>query len=163
MSKVSPRKISLNIFYSSLSFVALVWAIFFVTALASFRTNMFTSYGRDFVLASILYLLPTSAMAFLFANVTKSPAVNNGLSNMLGLLFSFVSGIFIPLKYIPSYIEMLAIVSPMYWNNKIYSAILDSSSSSKGIMVYVFIQILIGLACLFVGLVLKNKNVESKA
>lgn len=163
VSKVSPRKISLNVFYSSLSFVALVWAIFFVTALASFRTNMFTSYGRDFVLASILYLLPTSAMAFLFANVTKSPAVNNGLSNMLGLLFSFVSGIFIPLKYIPSYIEMLAIVSPMYWNNKIYSAILDSSSSSKGIMVYVFIQILIGLACLFVGLVLKNKNVESKA
>ena len=34
---------------------------------------------------------------------------------------------------------------------------------SKGIMVYVFIQILIGLACLFVGLALKNKNVESKA
>ncbi len=58
---------------------------------------------------------------------------------------------------------MLAIVSPMYWNNKIYLAILDSSSSSKGIMVYVFIQILIGLACLFVGIVLKNKNVESKA
>lgn len=161
VSKVSPRKISLNIFYSSLSFVALVWAIFFVTALASFRTNMFTSYGRDFVLASILYLLPASAMSYLFANVTKSPAVNNGLSNMLGLLFSFISGVFIPLKYLPSYVEMLAIVSPMYWNNKIYSVIADSSAAGKGIIVYVFIQALIGLACLFIGIAIKNKSVES--
>ena len=163
VSKVSPRKISLNVFYSSLSFVILVWAIFFVIALASFRTNMFTSYGRNFVLASILYLLPTSAMSYLFANLSKNPAVNNGLSNMLGLLFSFTSGVFIPLKYVPSYIEMLAIVSPMYWNNKIYSAIVDSSSSGKGIIVYVFIQALIGLACLFIGLAIKNKSMESRS
>lgn len=163
VSKISNKKLGLNLFLSSLIFVVIVWMIFFVMSVVLFRASMFSSYGRGFIMASLLYLIPASAMSYLFANISANPAVNTGLTNILGLLFSFVSGIFIPLKYIPSYIEMLAIVSPMYWNNKIYSAILDSSSSSKGIMVYVFIQILIGLACLFVGLVLKNKNVESKA
>lgn len=163
MTKITSKKLNLNLFFASLMFVAIVWLIFFLLAVGLFGKAVFSQYGMKFVIASLLYLVPTSAMSYLFANLSKNPAVNTGITNMLGLLFSFISGVFIPLKYVPSFIEIFAIVSPMYWNNKIYSAILDSSTNSHSILVYVFIQVLIGIACLFITLVIKNKRMEIRA
>ncbi len=160
ISSYDAKSFNTRIFISSFTFFVVIWAIFMLLAVILFGSeNMTGTAGNRFIISSIVYLLPASTFAYLCAVVSKSTQMNGALTNIVTLVFAFISGVFIPSKYLPDFMNKLAIVSPMYWNNKIYTSIIEGDFATNKTAVYIGIQILIAITMIAIAFTIsKNKT-----
>ncbi|WP_130805601.1 ABC transporter permease [Senegalia massiliensis] len=88
-------------------------------------------------------------LTFLINNLTKSRFVINGLSTVLSLGTSFISGVMVPVEYLSDKVITIAKFFPTYYYIKINN--MDISSLSD-IRYELIVQILFGVAFLLLGL-----------
>lgn len=163
VSSVSSKNINKKLMASSISFVVGIWLYFILLAILVFGfKNIFSKDGINFLISSLVYLVPSFSIAFFVSTVFKSSEVVGGVTTIITLFLSFVSGLFVPMSFLPSYVEKIAMFSPMYWSIKVIESIKDGNFYSFDTIVYLGIEILMGLSIFLVTFILqRNKAMKT--
>lgn len=163
ISAKNPIKVNLNIYLSSFIFILAVWLVFVIIAASLFghRALLSTYYGPQFLITSAVFMIPAGALAYLVAVISKSDAMNNVLVNTLSIALAFISGVFIPMSLMPSFLEKVAVASPVYWYIMACNSITSYSFDLRTVLPYFVIQVLMAMAFLVIALLLlKNKKLK---
>lgn len=166
ISATSPAKVNLRVFLGAIAFMLIIWLIFTVLSAYSFgvKNVLFVGFGRKFLLASALYMLPAGGIAFLMAVISKSEAMNSVLTNIISIGFAFISGVFVPLNLLPGFVQKIALISPMYWYGKVCDLISADTFTIETSALFFGVQIF--MMCIFVTaaiLLLRNRSTKKLA
>ena len=114
------------------------------------------------VLNALIYTSVVAMMISMFANVpvfAKAPA--GVFSNIIGLSFCFLGGTFVPLDVMGDSVKKIGQFLPNYW----YSVAVERIYNGKGMADLwdcFVLQLVFGLACLFIGLAAAKLSAEKK-
>ena len=114
------------------------------------------------IVVDILVLSLTIVMLIVaVSNLNIKPEAAAGFTNVIGLSFSFLGGIFVPLEYLGNGAKVIGQFLPTYW----YSEALTKIKMGGGIteiLNCLLIQLLFGVMVMGIGLVV-GKNLEKRA
>jgi ABC-2 type transport system permease protein len=123
MGTISYKKINIQIFLGNLCVTLGIWMFYVLISIALYGKIMLTQVGLLLILNALVFCITASAIGFLIANIVKSRVATNGIVNVISLGLSFISGSFVPQKYLGSTVLGIAKIFPSYWfitnNNKI--------------------------------------------
>ena len=101
--------------------IVMAWLAFGLTTIISVYTAIILFAG------AVLF----SGMGMLLAGLVKDPEAANGLGNAIAFPMMFLSGTFIPLAMMPSYLQTLARVLPLfYFQDGLQAAMVTGDSST---------------------------------
>lgn len=165
ISFLSMKRFNLLVIASSFVFVFLIWFYFVALGVGFFGLDFLgEAMLYQFVFANLLFLIPTVGFAFLVALFSKDYAMNAALTNSIVLPSSFVSGVFMPKEFLPSFTEKIAIFSPMYWANLLYERIAEGNFYTKESFYFMLVLLFMALMFFSVALVIsKNRAVREVA
>lgn len=162
VSATPDRTIERKIVMCSMAFIGFVWSVFLITAVILFDKDvLFGPVGVKYIISSLVYLLPVYGLSYFVATLSKDSNTNMAMVNFIVLPLSFISGVFVPLEFLPKFIEKIAIISPMYWNNKLYSSIFSGNFGDQNTIVYIGIQILFFLTFTLLGYLSSKRKLRS--
>jgi ABC-type multidrug transport system permease subunit len=119
--------------------------------------------GRWWLIVLNIVTLSITVVMLLVAvsNLNLKPEMSAGFTNVVGLSFSFLGGIFVPLEFIGSGAKIIGQFLPTYW----YSEALTKIKAGGGfteILNCLLIQLLFGVMVMGIGL-LAGKHFEKRA
>lgn len=132
------------------------------TASADNTIGVFSGIWWYSVLNALIYTSVVAMMISMFANVpafAKAPA--GVFSNIIGLSFCFLGGTFVPLEVMGDTVKKIGQFLPNYW----YSVAVERIYNGKGMADLwdcFVLQLVFGLACLFIGLAAAKLSAERK-
>ena len=132
------------------------------TASADNTIGVFSGIWWYSVLNALIYTSVVAMMISMFANVpafAKAPA--GVFSNIIGLSFCFLGGTFVPLDVMGDTVKKIGQFLPNYW----YSVAVERIYNGKGMADLwdcFALQLVFGLACLFIGLAAAKLSAERK-
>lgn len=166
--RVSPMglaRFSRNLYAGSAVAMFGIWIFFLIVGMILGRGIVFSEKGYWFMLTGFVFVIPVAALAYLCAWLSTSRNMNTILVNIVSLVLSFVSGIFIPEQYLPKAMVHISSLFPVYWlqhTNEIIYQSSDLSQDLGSIFQSYGIQLLIALSFLiltiFVSKVRKPSN-----
>ena len=124
--------------------------------------EVFTTTWWLAVLNALVFTVVVAMMISMFANVpvlAKAPAMV--FSNIVGLGFCFLGGTFVPLSVMGDSVKKVSQFLPNYW----YTTAVDRIFSGGGLADVwdcFALQLVFGLACLFIGLAAARISAERK-
>lgn len=167
-SPISSTKQTLQaILAFSLVFLAF-WSISLLMPLAmkngaDFYTSPLAGY---YILNSLALLLVSVAIGFLVGSLVKSSEAVAAVSNIVGLGFCFLCGVFVPMEYLGKGVTQISQFLPVYWYETANEILATHTSLSaenlQQVLQSVGIQWAYALALIVVTLfVMKQKNREA--
>lgn len=163
ISKMNSRKFNLAVIKSSLSYILFVWLVFSALSVCIFGAGYINSkVGYQFLLSSFIYLIPASGLSFFIASISKNANMNMAITNLLTLTLSFISGVFVPKEFLPEYLEKIALFSPMFWNGRLYSSIVEGVFWNYSTIRYFLVQLLIGITFIMLTLVIHKNRAKNE-
>ncbi|MGI6153331.1 MAG: ABC transporter permease [Christensenellaceae bacterium] len=144
-------------------------AVFSAVCFAALIAFGFIMYGSDMLIEGALlclanaacFLLVAAALAFLIGHLAKSANMLSAISNVIGLGFCFMGGIFVPLEIMGAGMQTVAKFMPTYWYVNALDIASQGSVSASGfseIWQSMGVQALFALAFFAAALVLSKKN-----
>jgi ABC-2 type transport system permease protein len=123
VSPVSLRRRNTALFLAQACLGAVIWLIGFLFSLYFAGDARFSPVHIMFILNSIPFVLSVTAIGFLIGQAVKNEVVFSGVSTVLMLCVSFLSGAFIPQELLADSVLKISALTPAYWfvvnNNKI--------------------------------------------
>lgn len=133
---ISPKRrisINLQLALTSLIITILAWGFVVVLGLVAFGDAARTLSTESLLKALMslgLYAVFGMTLGFFIGNITRSDLAINVSINIIGLIFSFLGGVWIPLEFVGEPMKTLARFTPAYYYNEALQTALDSSFSS---------------------------------
>ncbi|MDE6636249.1 MAG: ABC transporter permease, partial [Lachnospiraceae bacterium] len=107
-----------------------VCAVFSVLALITHGSELLSLKGLLSIANMIVYMTVSLSLAYLIGSVTQSANIISMLANILGLGFSFLGGIFVPIEFLGDGIIKIAHFLPSYWYVIAKKSIFDLGNGS---------------------------------
>lgn len=104
-----------EIFLGLLTFGAIVSVVFIALAAIFIGGDLFTIRGALFIINMLIYMILSVALAFLIGQLIKKENIISVIANVIGLGFSFLGGVFVPLSVMGEGVIKLAHFLPSYW------------------------------------------------
>ncbi len=159
ISRMDARKFNINLLLGASTVVAATWLYFTGLMVFAFGAEMLKREETYlFILSNFFYILPTLALAYLVSGVSKNQEMTAALTNIIALTFSFISGVFVPRNLLPSFIQKISVISPMYWSERLYSSVSGGTFYSIESAGYIAILVLMSVAFLMVALLLRKNR-----
>lgn len=155
VSACSNLKYNLMIVIGTMLFAAFSSVIVIATATLA---SDYSGSMRTWILLDLNIVANTIAITLmlpLLSNFTNSSSSRNIMINVISLGFSFLGGVFIPISLMSGYTKVIGSFLPSYWNVIAISRIVNGGSLLSIFSCY-GLQILFGLACLSIGLILSD-------
>lgn len=92
-----------------------VCAVFTSAALITHGSELLSVKGLFGILNMAVYMVVSLSIAYLIGSVTASAHIISMLSNIIGLGFSFLGGVFVPIELLGDGIIKIAHFLPSYW------------------------------------------------
>lgn len=130
-----------------------IFIIFVLITLASILSGeAFT--GRWWLIVLNIVTLSITVVMLLVAvsNLNLKPEMSAGFTNVVGLSFSFLGGIFVPIEYLGSGAKVIGQFLPTYWYSEAMTRI-KTGGGFNDILNCLLIQLLFGVMVMGVGLV----------
>ena len=163
VSSNNVNKFKMKLFKSYFVSVLAIWVLFTVFAVSLYGyKNMMNYGGLEFIIASFVYLIPVSAIACIVSEFVKNDTQASILINSGCMVFSFISGVFVPSKYLPGYVEKISAISPMYWSSLINKSITENSFYTSETAIAIAIQLLMAAVLILIYMAM-NRGKRSKA
>lgn len=143
-------QVSVNLQIAAACFVIMLvcWAFVGGLGLAVFGSKL-TGVSADVISAGIVSLFCYSlfglAFGFFIGQITHSELVMNAVSNIVGLVISFLGGVWISLDLVGEPVATIAKFTPTYYYNEALHAAFDAAGG--GFTAEVFANL--GIVCLF--------------
>ena len=140
----------------SIALAAGVVSVFIVIALITLASVLsgeaFT--GRWWLIVLNIVTLSITVVMLLVAvsNLNLKPEMSAGFTNVVGLSFSFLGGIFVPIEYLGSGAKVIGQFLPTYWYSEAMTRI-KTGGGFNDILNCLLIQLLFGVMVMGVGLV----------
>lgn len=123
VSPVSIRRRNTALFSAQASFGAVIWLISVVLSIYFAGDARFSPAHIMFIVNSIPFVLSVTAIGFFIGQTVRNETVFNGVTTVLMLCISFLSGAFIPQEFLADSVLKVSALTPAYWfivnNNKI--------------------------------------------
>ncbi len=124
-SPVSNLSVNLQILFGNVVFSIVCWALLVIMGLVLYRELMFNVNTLYFCLNSLILTITILSMSFLIGILIKSRNAQSGISNVLSLGMSFLSGVFVPQEFLSENVLAIAKFTPTYWYIRANTAIGD--------------------------------------
>ncbi|MCR4991810.1 MAG: ABC transporter permease [Lachnospiraceae bacterium] len=140
----------------AIALAAGVVSVFIVIALITLASVLsgeaFT--GRWWLIVLNIVTLSITVVMLLVAvsNLNLKPEMSAGFTNVVGLSFSFLGGIFVPIEYLGSGAKVIGQFLPTYWYSEAITRI-KTGGGFNDILNCLLIQLLFGVMVMGVGLV----------
>jgi len=92
-----------------------ICAVFSVEALITIGSDMFTVKGVLYIANMIIYMTISIALAFFIGQLVNKENLVSMIANIIGLGFSFLGGVFVPLEFMGEGIKKVAHFLPSFW------------------------------------------------
>ena len=166
VSPIKNTSLNLQLLASNILFSSIIWLVFTTVIILLSKEIMLTQSGLLYLINSYVFTLVITSMAYLIScilsNRKHSADALNGISNVLGLSFSFLCGAFVPQAMISSGILQVASFLPTFWfikNNDLLSVDKVSSSLFQEVGKGIGIQALFGIAFILIAVyIMRNKR-----
>ena len=159
VSACSNLKYNLMIVLGTILFAAVSSIIVIVTATV---TSDYSGDFRTWLLLSLNIVANTIAITLmlpLLSTFTNSASSRNIMINVISLGFSFLGGVFVPISLMSRSTKAIGSFLPSYWNVVAVSRIVNNESLLS-IFSCFGLQLLFGLACLSIGLILSDAKMK---
>ncbi len=125
-------------------------------------TELFTVRGALFSINMLCFLLIALGLVFMISQLTKNKESLNMIANVLGLGFSFLGGVFVPLDLLGDGMIKLAHYIPSYWYVRAVNEIdhFSAGDSIGKLAEFWGIQLLFGVAFLAIGLACLKRRAD---
>ncbi|MEG0365437.1 MAG: ABC transporter permease [Coprobacillus sp.] len=128
-----------------------VWLLYVTASIVLYRETMFTTEGLLIILNSFVLVIFILIFSFFLTSLTQKREIVSGISTVVGLGTSFISGAFVPQELLSPFVLMIAKFTPSYWyisNNNLISKTTDFSW--QGLQpIFMNMGIILGFAVLF--------------
>lgn len=159
ISKTSLKAFNIRMTASSLIFILGIWGYFVGLFFLCFgKFVMKSPMIPQFLFTNFIYGFTVIGFAVFVATISKNAEMNAALSNIFGICFSSISGVFIPLEFLPEAVKKVAIISPMYWANLVYTNIMAGKFLTAETFSFLAVELLMGFAVFSVALVLRRNK-----
>ena len=170
IAPINSTKINIKIVVGNISF-ALILLLMFNIVVFFMSDSMFSTSGLLLVLNSIVYTLVCISFTYMITTLITNK--KNGkdkldmISNIVGLMMSFLCGAFLPISFIPESVLQVAKFLPAYWYVKLNESMLTVTNVTndlfKTIVECMGIQLLFAIAFIVIGLVvMKHKRTQGE-
>lgn len=158
----SNLSIQLQLNLSYICFALLAWAAIILPSLLLLKDEIFTIQGFLYIVHSLIFLLPSIAIAYLVSIFAKSEEVVSALCNIIALGTSFISGVFIQQEFLSASVIQLASFTPTYWfvkgNNAIYNIGPSSNIFNAELLSSIAIELLFAIALFTIAMVISKRK-----
>lgn len=115
---------NMQMILGSIGLALMEYLLFMVVAFVMYPDYMCSIRGLLSALNALVYLLVSLSIAFFAGRLAKNDGELNMMANVIGLGFSFLGGIFVPLEIMSEGVRNVAKFIPAYWyvqsNDMIY-------------------------------------------
>lgn len=161
-SPISLFSIQIQQIFGHLAFALLCVILFVFFGSVVYRASPFNKTSMLFILNLISFTFAALSIAYLVGSLTKSRDITNGISNVIGLGLSFISGVFVPMEFLGETTLQIARFTPAYWYTTANIAIgnLSTFSIDQVSPIYgnMLIQLGFAIAIFAIALVVNKKK-----
>lgn len=157
-------KQNLQILLGCFSYMAAVYIIFILMVGCCMADYLFTIQGFLSAVNAFLFAVCALSFSWFTAQLAKNVAILNAISNVFGLGFSFLGGVFVPLEVMGDQAKKMAKFVPSYWyviaNHDIQKV---AVLSDTGNVYQSFLMVLVfAFAFLALGLVVNRMKIRGR-
>lgn len=139
-----------------------IWLVMIVVSVVMFREELFRGRNAYIILNSLCYLILSTGLVSIVSSFDMKPQIISMVSNVVGLSFSFLGGVFVPMDIFSDTILTIAKFTPTYWyviaSEKIFAGTVDNS-----VFLSMGIQLLFALAFFTIAMVISKRRRLSRA
>ncbi|SFQ32255.1 ABC-2 type transport system permease protein [Lachnospiraceae bacterium XBB1006] len=106
---------NLEIFLGMVTLGALTYVAFAALGFFYFKTDIFTKSGGLLLLNAAGYMIMVLALTYFLGQLVDKETLISPISNIVGLGFSFLGGVFVPIEYLGKTVLKIAHFLPSYW------------------------------------------------
>lgn len=143
---------------------AAILAILLGAAFVIYKESMMSERGFLSIINSAVFLLLAGCLTYVVSQLAANNNVINMISNVLGLGFSFLGGVFVPLEIMGETVTKVSKFVPSYWyvinNEKIWNPSVPAALSGD-FAVGILIQLAFTFTLLCTGLVINRLNAKA--
>lgn len=151
ISPISYRRFNFQLVLGNVVTSIGVWLLYVLVSIALYGQTMLTTGGLLLMLNSFVFTIFILIFSFFLTTLTQNRQIISGVSTVVGLGTSFISGSFVPQELLSPFVLGLAKLTPSYWfidaNNKIGQ--LSSYTLTSLQPVFINMLIIIGFAIFF--------------
>lgn len=104
-----------QIFAGGAVFSVIIWLFFLAMAIAFSPDIMFSGYGALYTLSSFGLSFVGLSLGYMIGALVKSNQAVSGITNVVALGMSFISGVFLPQEFLGESVLNFAKLLPVYW------------------------------------------------
>lgn len=161
-SPVKNTSMNLQILSGNIVFSLVCWAGMVALSFILYRDKMMNTNGLYFILNSFVFTFTVLSLSFLIGTLIKNKNAQSGISNVLSLGLSFLSGVFVPQNMLSESVLAMAKFTPTYWfvkaNNAISTLTNFSAENLAPIITSMLIQVGFAIALVSITLVLSKRK-----
>lgn len=114
-SALTLRSMNFQIVLGNITYTIVVWGIMVVISFIMYKGYMFSGSGILLLLNSFVFSLAVLSISLLISSVINSRSAMSAIANVVSLGSCFISGVFVPQKYLGENVISMARFNPTYW------------------------------------------------
>lgn len=162
VSSMDYRKLNRKLIFSNGIFAISIWALYMIFGIFFLKDKIFTEKGGLFVLNSFIFNISALCLAFLITNLFKEKEAINGMTNIIALGSSFLTGAFVPAEVLPDTALKIGKVFPSYYYINSNDIIKDlgkiNLETLKPVFLNMFVILGFSLVFIIISNILSKKN-----
>lgn len=160
-SPISQRELTRKVFFSSLVYSVLAFAVFILYTLI-YTKSTWNGHTLLFLVNASAFFLTIITFSLMVASLAKNELIINAVSNTVILGSCFISGVFVPSEYLPDIVVKFSMLTPTYWFTHLNQLIAKATTFDTAFYHEVFFHLAILLCFCLVFLVINRiRQMES--
>lgn len=164
-SPMKLRSMNVQMILGNLSFALIAWLIMIAPGFILFYDYTASAKGVLLCLNSLVFALSVLSISFLIGNVVKGEKAIPAATNLISNGMCFISGVFVPQRFMGDFVMKLASFTPTYWyvkTNDIIAEVIDIGGDNlTAIFTNILIMLGFGLTTLALALVIKTRRKDA--
>lgn len=115
ISSTSYKTRNKSIILSSMIYAISLWIFYMIIGCILFKKELLNCNGLLYALNSLVFTFAALALGILISNLVNNKNALGGVVNVIAVGTSFLSGVFVPLEYLPDSVVNIAHGFPTYW------------------------------------------------
>lgn len=161
-SPLTRRKFNMQLIFANFIFVVAYLLIFIIVGYALNKSRMINANTILVWLNAFAFSLTALSISYLIGITVKSRKAVGAFSTGLSLSLAFISGLFVPQKYLGTTVLKIASFTPTYWYAKANNALMNVTSfrwsETSNIFGYMAIQVGFTIALISIALVVSKRK-----
>lgn len=115
ISSMNYKKHNRQLLISNGLFSLSLWAFYVLLSFILIGNVMTSKQGVIYIINLLVFILSSTALAFLIGNILNNKNAISGIINVLAIGSSFVCGVFVPVEYLPNSVIKISHILPTYY------------------------------------------------